>query len=123
MLQGLDARAPVGVLRGTSTGIISSSFNADGTLAVTNGDDGSRVWDVASREPLLVLPGGRGTAAFADDGRAVVLTPDPRFVSEPSYRQTFACEVCGGIDALLQLARDRASRELTAAESAQYLHR
>ena len=113
----------VGVLRGTSTGIISSSFNADGTLIVTNGEEGSRVWDVASRESLLVLPGGRGTVAFASDGRSVVLTPDPRFASGPSYRQTFACGVCGGIDALLRLARERVSRELTAAESSQYLHR
>jgi WD40 repeat protein len=112
-----------GVLRGTSTGILSSSFNADGSLIVTNGEEGSRVWDVAGRESLLTLPGDRGTVAFAGDGRSVVLTPDPRFVSEPEYRQTFACEICGGIDALLRLARERASRELTAAERSQYLHR
>ena len=113
----------MGVLRGTSTGIISSSFNADGTLIATNGEEGSRVWDAASRESLLVLPGGRGTVAFASDGQSVVLTPDPRFASGPSYRQTFACEVCGDIDALLRRARERVSRQLTAAESSQYLHR
>ena len=94
-----------GILRGTSTGIISSSFNADGTLIVTNGEEGSRVGDVASRETLLVLPGGRGTVAFAGDGQSVVLTPDLASSGAP-YRQTFACEVCGGIDALL---RSRAS--------------
>jgi WD40 repeat protein len=113
----------VGVLRGTSTGIISSRFNSDGTLIVTNGEDGSRVWDVASREPLLVLPGGQGAVAFANDGHSVVLAPDSRLVSEPFYRQTFECEVCGGIAELLALARERVSRQLTAAESSQYLHR
>jgi hypothetical protein len=81
------------------------------------------VWDVASREPLLVLPGGQGAVAFANDGQSVVLAPDSRLVSEPFYRQTFECEVCGGIDALLALARERVSRRLTAAESSQYLHR
>jgi WD40 repeat protein len=113
----------VGVLRGTSTGIISSSFNSDGTLIVTNGGDGNRVWDVVSREPLLVLPGGQGAVAFANDGQSVVLAPDPGFVPAPFYRQTFECEVCSGIDALLALARERVSRQLTAAENSQYLHR
>jgi WD40 repeat protein len=113
----------IGVLRGTSTGIISSSFNPDGSLIVTNGDDGSRVWDVASREQLLVLPGERGTVAFANDGQSVVSTPDPRFVEEPIYRQTFECEICGGIDTLLTLARERATRQLTADERVQYVHR
>lgn len=122
-LYGVGEAKEVGVLRGTSTGIISSSFNPDGSLIVTNGDDGSRVWDAASREQLLVLPSERGTVAFANDGQSVVLTPDPRFVEEPIYRQTLECEICGGIDSLLALARERATRELTADERAQYLHR
>ena len=113
----------VGILRGTSTGIISSAFNADGTLIVTNGNEGSRVWDVASRESLLVLPAVPGTVSFAGDGQTVVSAPDDRFTDESSYRQTFECEVCGGIDSLLTVARQRVTRELTAAESAQYLHR
>jgi WD40 repeat protein len=113
----------VGVLRGTSTGIVSASFNADGTLLVTSVADGSRVWDVASRETLLVLPDEPGTVAFASDGQSVVSTRDQQFVERPSYRQTFECEVCGGLDSLLALAQERASRELSPAESSQYLHR
>ena len=116
---------PVGILRGSNTGIISSGFNADGTLIVTNDQEASRVWDVASRETLRVLPGvpWRGVVAFADGGQSVVSTGDLSFVERPSYRQTYACEVCGGIDALLALGQERAARELTAAERSQYLHR
>jgi WD40 repeat protein len=115
--------AQIGTLRGTSGGIRSARFNADATLAVTNGGDGNRVWDVASRETLLVVPDEPATVAFAGDGRSIVSSGPPMFTRRVSYRKTFSCDVCGGIDSLLALARPRVSRRLTAAERSLYLHR
>jgi WD40 repeat protein len=115
--------AQIGMLRGTRGGIRSARFNADATLVVTNGGDGNRVWDVASRETLLVVPDEPATVAFANDGRSIVSNGSTTSTGKVSYRQTFSCEVCGGIDSILALAHPRVSRSLTTAERSLYLHR
>ena len=114
--------APIGTLRGTSGGIRSARFNADGSLVVTTGDDGDRVWDVASRQPLLVQPDTASLAGFGAGGRTIV-TAGPTVFHGQHYRQSFTCDVCGTVGQLIALARQRASRALTPAERAQYLHR
>jgi WD40 repeat protein len=117
---------PIGLLRGTSTGIRSASFNADGSLLVTNGFDGDRVWDVASRQPLLVVTDPAApfpaTVRFGSDGHSIISAAPNEVATRASYRQTFACDVCGGIDALLALAQQRLSRGLTPSERKQFLH-
>lgn len=117
---------PIGLLRGTSTGIRSASFNADGSLLVTNGFDGDRIWDVASRQPLLAVTDPAApfpaTVRFGSDGRSIISAAPNEFGIRASYRQTFACDVCGGIDALLGLAGRRLSRGLTPFERKQFLH-
>jgi WD40 repeat protein len=115
--------AQLGTLRGTLGGIRSARFNEDATLVVTNGGDGNRVWDVASREALLVVPDEPATVAFASDDRSIVSSGPTTFTRKGSYRQTFSCEVCGEIDSLLALSRPRVSRRLTTVERSLYLHR
>ena len=122
-LYRVGQEAQIGALRGTRTGIRSASFNGDATLAVTNGGDGNRVWDVASREGLLVVPDEAATVAFGNHGRSVISSSPTAFGGASNYRQSFSCDVCGGIDSLLALARPRMSRTLTAAERALYLQR
>jgi hypothetical protein len=115
---------PVGLLRGTKTGITSAHFNSDGSLLATHGGDGDQVWDVASRQSLISLPDSPTltNVAFGRDGRTIVSLssfPDP---SRTSDRLTFPCDVCGGFSSLLALAQRRVSRKLTDAERAQFLH-
>jgi WD40 repeat protein len=123
VLQEVGRVGRVGTLTGTRGGIASASFNSDGSLLVTSGDDGDRVWDVASRRSLLVLPDEPGSVRFGRDGTTIVANGPEPFATSRSYRQTFACDVCGGIDRLLALARSRTARALTPGERRQYLHR
>jgi hypothetical protein len=58
---------------------------------------------------------GPDASAAADDGRRQQAAGMPTSLA-------FACDVCGGVDARVSLARRRASRGLTAPERAQYLH-
>ena len=92
-------------------GFNSVAFSPTGPLVVT---DGASVWDGESGRRLLQLrnpPSGVFYAAFTPDGLRVV----------GDHRLIFSCDVCGSIDRLLALARQRITRRFTAAERDRYL--
>jgi WD40 repeat protein len=98
----------------------SAAFSPDGKLVVTSGADRTvRVSDAVTGESLLVLraPSAVAGAAFGGDGRLVVVQLQQGGVVR------YACDACGSTAALLDRARDRITRPLTAGERRRYLHR
>ena len=72
-----------------------------------------RVWNASGGEALVMLYRHQGSAyaaQFGPDGRSVVSAGDPGTI------RVSPCEVCGSIDAVLETARTRAKRQLTAVE-------
>jgi WD40 repeat protein len=92
------------------------AFSRDGTrLALTTVDPSmsTRVWDWPGDVELLKFADGAKRAAFSPDGKllaGVRSTPTP-------YVHVWALD----IDRLLEIARGRVTRSLTAAECRQYL--
>jgi WD40 repeat protein len=115
-------------LEGHAGGIGSSSWSPDGKFALTVGFDGTvRVWDASNGQPLLVVHaaptgrlGGNGGAVFADFAGA-----DDRIATlgEDGVIHLYACDVCGDVNHLLQLATKRTTRGLTSQEQRVYLHK
>jgi WD40 repeat protein len=101
------------VLVGHEAAVNTARFNRRGTRIVSAGDDGTiRIWNPAGGDALVVLHRHEGIASgadFSDDGRSVVSA------GEDGMRVT-ACEVCGGLAAVLRVAGTRAQRTLTPAE-------
>ena len=92
------------------------AFSRDGTrLALTTVDPSmsTRVWDWPGDVELLKLTDGAKRAAFSPDGKLLA-----GLRSEPTpYVHVWALD----IDRLLEIARGRVTRSLTAAECRQYL--
>lgn len=111
--------AAVAVLPGHRGPATAVDFAADGRLA-SAGDDGTlRFWDVAAARLLVALRVHDGPASAADvraDGRAAVTVSEEDGV----VRQT-VCDVCGPIGDVLELARVRGARPLTAEEEQRYM--
>jgi WD40 repeat protein len=94
-------------------------FSPDGRFLVTGSGDAATIWDLAAQRPLVELlghSGGVGPVDFSPDGSSIVSGGVDRTV------RVWRCEVCEPIDQLLDLARDRALRDLTPAERARFLH-
>ncbi len=85
-------------------------FTPDGRRLITGGE--TAIWDIATREALLTLPGALG---------AMVLSPDGRHLASLSEKgiNIYTLEPAE----LLAIARSRVTRPLTDAECRQYLHR
>ena len=104
----------VALMRGHEDYVYISDFSPDGTMLLTHSDDGSaRLWDASSGQPLAILQGcDAEAAAFSPNGRLV------------------AVGCCDGtariyavhIEDLLDLARQRVTREFTCQERVQFLH-
>lgn len=107
------------VLQGHSDYVTSASFSPNGRWVVTSSQDNTaRVWEAGSGRVMLELPGHTREvykAVFGPDGKLVVTA------SRDRTARIFRCEVCGSINDLLDLARRRATRELTAEERERYL--
>jgi WD40 repeat protein/DNA-binding SARP family transcriptional activator len=112
-----DGRAVI--LRGHEGPLTTARFNHDGDRVVSAGQDGTvRVWSSAGGETLVLLYTHRGRASGADfspDGKSVVSAGDDGIM-----RRT-ACETCGALPAVLDLARARADRELSPVERRRFL--
>jgi WD40 repeat protein len=91
-------------------------FSRDGTrlaMATVDGSSSTRVWDWPGNTELLKLTDGGFRIAFSPDGKLLAGVS-----SEPTpYVHVWALD----IDRLLEIARGRVTRSLTAAECRQYL--
>ncbi len=100
------------VLRGRFGSSKSVAFSSDGATLVTGSDNGLRLWDWRRGVILLTVPRDSGVAFVAATGTA------PRVASYGSDNvvRITTCDVCGPIDGVRDLARQRTTRELTAGE-------
>jgi WD40 repeat protein len=94
------------------------AFSPDGRFLVTGSGDAATIWDLAAQRPLVELLGHSGAVGpvdFSPDGSSIVSGGVDRTV------RIWRCEVCAPIDQLLDLARERALRDLTPAERDRFL--
>jgi WD40 repeat protein len=101
------------VLRGHNGNVMSAAFNPRGDRVVSAGIDGLvQIWDPRGGVPLLTLLRHHGpayNAAFSPEGTTVISGGNDGTWLSP-------CDACGSLSDVLQLARKRAERELTATE-------
>jgi WD40 repeat protein/DNA-binding SARP family transcriptional activator len=102
-------------LKGHSGWVNAVPFSPDGKLIATVANDGTaRVWDVATGENLLTLPvdtQGVGGVSFSPDGKRLAVG---------GYSGIYVFTL--PIDEVVELAKSRVTRSLTAEECQQYLH-
>lgn len=82
-------------------------FSADSRFIALSGGTTTTIWEIATRRPLLKLPGNH--PLFAPTGHRVATS-----VGREVW--LWDCEVCGSADDLLRLADSRQVRPLTATE-------
>lgn len=109
-------------LEGSSGTVLRATFAPEGPLLATvDTQETIRVWDSAAGRGLLTLRGGEfySDVGFSPDGVAVLgyagFGPDLTV-------DTFACDVCGSVSRLRELAEERATRDFTDFERERYLH-
>lgn len=113
--------APAYVLRGHFAAVSDAAFSPDGRWIVTAGPGTAGLWDVPSRQRMLFLQGHTGrllAATFDATGRRITT------VGVDGTVRTYKCNVCGGIEELVELAERRlrtTGRKLTPAEHSRYL--
>jgi WD40 repeat protein len=124
---------PADVLYGAENTVREVNFSPDGTWLVTNEPAGHlRLWRAAGGgEPLELTGWGAtgGLAAFSPDGTRIVRGLSPQIFLGRSLTtglggslvRTRACEVCGPAGTVLELAKSRRTRELTAEERRSHL--
>ena len=86
---------------------------------MTAGEDGAaRIWDAATGGLLRPFRGSLRalTSASFGPGNTTVLTS-----SRDGSARLYTCDVCGSLNQLLEIARARATRSLTADERRAYL--
>jgi WD40 repeat protein len=129
----------VSVFRADVRGVVITSFSPDGRFILAAGFLGTTtVWDAETGERLGSFRGADGPATvwavkaghifdarkadglltgawFANDGEHVLTATIRGAVRE------YTCELCVSTDGLVALARERATRRLTAAERQSYL--
>ncbi len=100
----------------TSGSVAAAEFSLDGELLATAGDDGiTRVWDVATWQEVLALPG------HSDAVLDVAFSPDGSRLATVGEDGTLRVYVLSIRD-LERVARSRLTRGLTDQECRQYLH-
>jgi WD40 repeat protein len=103
-----------------NTAVHDAQFSPDGRWLVTAANRGG-LWDVQTGSNVARLQGHDGTltaAAFAPDGVTIVTGG-----ADGTIRR-YRCQVCGGLDSLLDLARKRlaaTARQLSEGERERYL--
>ena len=111
--------------------VSAAEFSPDGRLVVTaSWDTSARLWETATGKPLRDLRGHRGrvlAAAFSPDGTRVATasrdgTARLWSVALGSATDTGACEACGMLPAVIDLAKKHVTRSLTPQERRQYLN-
>lgn len=103
-------------LRGHSGPVNLIAFSPDGRLIATSSDDrATRLWDRRTGHEVLALTGHELTVF------GVAFSPDGRFLATASADGTTVVHLLD-VDELVDLARARVTRSLTADECRQYLH-
>ena len=121
-LWAVPSGRPLGVLSGHFGTVSAASFSPDGRWVVTAGPSSAGLWNVRSRSLLFYLRGDSDlltSASFSPDGRTILTS------SRDGTVRTYRCDLCGGLDELLALARRelaRTHRALTPGERRRYLH-
>jgi WD40 repeat protein len=96
------------VLRGHDGEVESAEFNRAGDRVVSAGADGTvRIWDPRGGGSLVTIQRHAGparSASFTPDGAAVLSSGDD------GLAQLSACEVCGSLAQVSQLASARATQ-------------
>lgn len=106
-LWDLGTGKQLAVLLGHSQLVIEVAASPDGRYVATVSAGEIRVWDRAG-ELIETIPFG-GFVGWLDGQTLLVGT------------RVYRCEVCAGVDALVELAKSRLTRELTPEERATYL--
>ncbi len=88
-------------------------FTRDAQTLMTSGDEALEAWAISSHLQLFHALAFRG--GLSADGRQFVAVAGRRLA-------TYPCELCGGRDQLLAVARRHVTRGLTATERATYLN-
>ncbi len=101
-----DARtgALLHVLRGHFAVVSDAEFSPDGRWVVTAGPTTAGLWDARSGQLVFFLRGhsARLTSATFDPSSSRIVT-----ASEDGTARTYRCDVCGGLDSLVALAKSR----------------
>jgi WD40 repeat protein len=99
-------------LRGYRKGVNGVAFSPNGQRLATAADDGVRVWDWARAEPVLRIDRTSGElfVGFSPTGR------DFSTFGFDYKLKAWSCATCGPVTSVLDLARSRARRDLTAQE-------
>jgi WD40 repeat protein/DNA-binding SARP family transcriptional activator len=107
----------IAVLRHRSK-VSRAVFSPNGKFLLTASGPAATLWDIESEKSLTQFPGHRGEVTWVEfvSPRRILSASDDRTV------RLFDCEVCGTFDELLELARSRVQRSLTAAERDRFLH-
>jgi WD40 repeat protein len=99
--------------------VYSVGFSPDSRALVTGGQDlTARIWEIPSGRPLGVLRGHTAsleTSRFSADGRTILTGADD------GTARVFPCDACGSPEQLIERARARVTRALTAAERRRFL--
>jgi WD40 repeat protein len=92
-------------LIGHFSAVNSASFSRDGRWLVTTSSLAAALWQSHAEEPFTYIRGHTSpvvrTAEFSPDGRSVLTAADDGTV------RLYRCEICGGVDRLVELARRR----------------
>ncbi len=106
--------------------VTTATFSSDGGLLLTGDLDAATVWDWRLEQRILDLAApphkplptdaGIGDARFSADAKRIVTA------GTDNRAHLYDCEVCVPLDELLDQARRRATRELSAEERRRYLH-
>jgi WD40 repeat protein len=109
------------LLRGHFGPVFGASFSPDGQLVVTAGPATAGLWETGTGKLITYLHGHDQpltSASFSLDGRRILTA------SRDGTVRTYACEVCGGLDALVGAAESRLdtlTRPLSASDRRRYV--
>ena len=108
------------VLRAHSNRVRAAVFSPNGDWLLTTASGAAGIWDAATRQRLLLLQGEGVLLTSSFDSTSLRVTT----VERNGVLSSYVCEVCVGVDELLELAESRleaTGRALTAAERRHYL--